>query len=388
MALTAGTSLTPSLRLAQPLGDPKSKHLFLAEHATLHLRVVVKLLSPERTPTAEQAARFARDAAALSQVPSPHLPRIFDHGVAARGGPYVVMEHVVGPDLASLGARPLEEVVELVAAVAHALQRAHERDVVHGDVRAEHVLVADTLGGRPFFKLVGFRLAEPRAHQTSGDDLLGLSRLVHQALTGALPDPKKQAQKPSATIASLPPSIDAWFERALSRDASQRFSSADEMARSFRAAASNKGRALERTGTIVGTPAMPPPPSSGEAITVRRVSSIGEPPAGAHGLDEAWGAPPSTPPPSKKRSMRPSSAKARASKAPPPGARPPPLTRKSATPDPKSDRPQPPPIPRTSSPGSAPKPPPIPRASTKESKQQQGPNSMPPIDVDESDLVE
>src|SRR5437660_972586 len=95
----AGLMVTPNVRLAQRLGSGGMGSVWIAEHLALHTQVVVKFMSAELAENPEALTRFSREAAAASQVKSPHVVHTIDHGVTPSGLPYIVMELLEGSDL-------------------------------------------------------------------------------------------------------------------------------------------------------------------------------------------------------------------------------------------------------------------------------------------------
>src|SRR5262245_55092986 len=128
--------ITQTVRLVRPLGVGGMGSVWLADHLALKTSVVVKFISKELSTDLNALARFSREAAAASQVKSPHVVQMLDHGVSD-GMPYIVMEHLEGRDLGAtidgFGALDTEQVAEIVAQVSRALSRAHEAGIVHRD---------------------------------------------------------------------------------------------------------------------------------------------------------------------------------------------------------------------------------------------------------------
>src|SRR5438552_3655165 len=91
--------VTPAVRLVRPLRRGGVGSVWVAEHLALHTDVAVKFLTAELAEDASSVIRFAREAAAASQVKSPHVVQILDHGVAEGKVPFIVMELLEGEDL-------------------------------------------------------------------------------------------------------------------------------------------------------------------------------------------------------------------------------------------------------------------------------------------------
>jgi serine/threonine protein kinase len=117
-------------------------------------------------------ARFRIEAATLGRLKHPNIVDVTDFGVDMRGDglPYLVMEHLHGRTLAeecrAIGPLPLERALPIVDAIAAAIDYAHERGVLHLDLKPSNVFISDDHSGAPAVKILDFGLArfvgEPR----------------------------------------------------------------------------------------------------------------------------------------------------------------------------------------------------------------------------------
>jgi serine/threonine protein kinase len=288
--------VTPKLRLVRPLGSGGMGAVWLADHLALRTQVVVKFVREQLAWSPEATARFAREAAAASQVKSPHVVQMLDHGVSEAGLPYIVMELLEGHDLAdhlSSGGLPPREVVAIVTQLCRALARAHEVGIVHRDVKPSNVFLCQVGGGELFVKLLDFGVAKrPADEGGAGDqtrsgallgspvymspeqlmgqkgvdyrsDLWSVGVLAFEALTGARPHEGEtvgaltmhvhaaERPRPSQKNPMLPVAIDAWFARACALDPGARFQGAKELAEALAEALGEtapRGISLEQSG--------------------------------------------------------------------------------------------------------------------------------------------
>ena len=166
--------VTPQVRLVRPLGAGGMGHVWVARHEALGIDVAVKLLAPEAAPSERMRRRFEREAALLAKVRSPHVVAVLDAGAHDSLGPFLVMELLDGHDLAkeleARGRLPLAEVVDLVTQAATGLAKAHERGLVHRDVKLENLVLAKD-GARTVLKVVDFGVA---LDEDEGERLTGL----------------------------------------------------------------------------------------------------------------------------------------------------------------------------------------------------------------------
>lgn len=123
--------------------------VYLAEHLDLHRKVAIKILAPVRGEGAQLAAeRFLREGRAAAALDHPNIVRVFD--VSRHNDiPYLVMEYVDGETLQQTldrdGAVPPAVAAEYVAQTAAGLQHAHERGLVHRDIKPGN-LIRDRFG--------------------------------------------------------------------------------------------------------------------------------------------------------------------------------------------------------------------------------------------------
>ncbi|HEX4777637.1 MAG TPA: serine/threonine-protein kinase [Acidimicrobiia bacterium] len=131
--------------LRAPLGSGSMAQVIEAHDVVLDRDVAIKLLRTE-SADAEGIARFVREARIAASLSHPHVVRIFDAG-EEDGRLYLVMELVRGPNLAyvlkRVGPLGVRQAVALTDQVLGALAAAHERGLVHRDVKPGNILFAD-----------------------------------------------------------------------------------------------------------------------------------------------------------------------------------------------------------------------------------------------------
>jgi eukaryotic-like serine/threonine-protein kinase len=280
--LAPGLLVTPNVRLDRPLGEGGMGSVWLADHLSLHSKVVVKFISDALVTSQEARQRFSREAAAASQVKSPHVVQTFDHGVMTDGIPYIVMEYLEGRSfgeaLRESGPMAPAFVVEVVKQLARALEKAHGIGIVHRDIKPDNVFLCDAGDGAVFVKLLDFGIAKAQAiseisestrtgalmgspHYMSPEQLMGAKTLdhrtdvwsvgvmVYEALSGIRPFDadtvgaltmrihNEAHPKPSEVFAATA-ALDVWFARACSVAPADRFMSVKALAEGLTAALS------------------------------------------------------------------------------------------------------------------------------------------------------
>ncbi|MCA9285882.1 MAG: protein kinase [Phycisphaerales bacterium] len=156
-------------RLLRMLGEGGFGTVFLAEQEHPVRRLVALKILKAGMDSAQIVARFEAERQALALMEHPGIARIHDAGATAQGRPYFVMEYVDGdPITAYCDDRRLtvRERLEVFHAVCLAVQHAHQKGVVHRDLKPTNVLVAD-LDGRPAPKVIDFGIAKAIAVELS-----------------------------------------------------------------------------------------------------------------------------------------------------------------------------------------------------------------------------
>jgi serine/threonine protein kinase len=142
--------------------------VYRATDLTLDRRVALKLIEPRMAGDPVFRARFVSECKLAAAIDHPNVVPIF-HAGEERGVLYVTMRYIDGTDLrtllAQVGRLPPERAVAIIAQVAGALDAAHQRGLVHRDVKPANVLLATRDGTERAF-LTDFGVTKERAAQT------------------------------------------------------------------------------------------------------------------------------------------------------------------------------------------------------------------------------
>jgi hypothetical protein len=130
------------------LGSGGMGQVYLAQHPRLPRRDALKVLPSELTANDEFRQRFNREADLAATLYNEHIVGIHDRG-EYEGQLWISMDYVEGTDAARLlrarypSGMPKDDVVEIISAVADALDYAHSRGLLHRDVKPSNILLTD-----------------------------------------------------------------------------------------------------------------------------------------------------------------------------------------------------------------------------------------------------
>jgi serine/threonine-protein kinase len=320
MHLNPGSTIGGKYRLGRRLATGGQGSIWIAEHIQLGSHVAIKFMDFAHISSPAALTRFEREAKAAARLRHQNLVHVEDVGVEG-GIPYLVMELFEGEDLfkrlKTVGRLSVDETARITNQVARGLRRLHEAGYVHRDLKPGNIFLARSDEGEEVVKILDFGIVKksggdlgegtktgefvgsphymsPEQIQNVKDidsrsDLWSLAVVMFRVLTGQLPFPGDgigavvaniiggAVRRPSEIVPTLSPSIDAFFERALTRDPNRRFASAIEMAEAFARAAGVRAPMPSIMDSAMG---LELPPSAGPS---------GPPPAGAESQADAVG---------------------------------------------------------------------------------------------------
>ena len=285
-------------RLLHRVGSGGMADVWCAEDVQLGRQVALKLLHRRFAEDPEFVERFKREASSAASLTHPNVVSVFDRG-EWEGTYYIAMEYLDGRPLKQIirEEAPLDllRAIDLTIQILRAARFAHQRGVVHRDIKPHNVIV--DAEGRA--KVTDFGIARAGAsdmtetgsimgtaqylppEQAQGhavspqSDLYAIGIVLYEMLTGRVPFDGESAVTialkqvseaplpPSAWNPAVPPELDAIVLRALEKDPAARFTSADEFIAALQAAADRiaTGAALG-PGTVafgaVGSDIAPP----------------------------------------------------------------------------------------------------------------------------------
>jgi serine/threonine protein kinase/Tfp pilus assembly protein PilF len=158
-------------KLLQPLGEGGMGVVYLAEQEKpLRRRVALKIIRPGRG-SALIITRFEAERQALALMDHANIAKVLDAGSTADGRPFFVMELVPGVPITRYcddNRLTVRERLQLFVPVCRAIQHAHQKGIIHRDVKPSNVLVTPGEGA-PVPKVIDFGLAKATDQQLTDD---------------------------------------------------------------------------------------------------------------------------------------------------------------------------------------------------------------------------
>jgi serine/threonine-protein kinase len=240
--------------------------VYLAHDRVLERDVALKVLRNQYAGDEEFAERFKREARSAASLSHPNIVQVYDRGEAEDGTSYIAMEYVPGGTLKEqIGRRGRfgdREAAAVGAQIADALGAAHERDVIHRDIKPQNVLVRASGG----LKVTDFGIARAASAATSSasgailgtagylspeqalgepvgpaSDLYSLGVVLYEMLTGELPfaadtpiavclkHVNEPPRPPKTLNPDIPEGMNALVLMLLSKHPADRYGSAMEL---------------------------------------------------------------------------------------------------------------------------------------------------------------
>ena len=156
-------------RLVRQIGEGSFGIVFLAEQEQpVRRQVALKIIKPGMD-TKEVIARFETEKQALAMMDHPNIARVFDAGITESGRPYVAMELAQGTPITEYcrhNELTLRDRLTLLIDVCRAIQHAHQKGIIHRDIKPNNILVTNR-DGKPMPKVIDFGIAKALDHSAA-----------------------------------------------------------------------------------------------------------------------------------------------------------------------------------------------------------------------------
>jgi len=273
--------------------------VYLAEHVVIEKKFALKVLAPELARRSDLVARFLQEARSASRIGHENVIDISDFGQSPDGLVYIAMEYLDGKDLGEIvrsrGAVEWKDARDIVLQICRALRAAHDKGIVHRDMKPENIFLIQREDQPHFVKILDFGIAKvmgldpngPRLTRTGmifgtpeymapeqaegkdtdhRADIYAVGCILYHLLTGQTPfvaesfmtmltkhlmeDPvPPSVRRPDLTVT---PEMDALVLKALEKDRDKRWQSMAEL--------------MEAVAVCPGPTSASPKPMSGQTV--------------------------------------------------------------------------------------------------------------------------
>ena len=333
--LSPGTIVRGKYEIQEKIGTGGMASVYRAQHLAFNEVVAMKVVSSKLMEDEGLLKRFKTEAVVTRRLVHPNAVRVEDFDTLEDGRPFMAMEYVNGRNLRQVLIEkkflPAERAVSIARQSAAALAAAHKLGITHRDIKPDNILLVDNGDGTDTAKVLDFGIAKIREGSTDFGagytptqtglvvgtpqylspeqamgkhgsqidgraDLYSVGVVLYEMLTGQLPfhsdttigllmhhihtvPTPAHYLKPELNI---PPAISLVLMKALEKDPSKRFQTADEMVTALSAPqnwAATAATSGSFEGPVVASAAAPAPTPTPEPAPAAAVKPVTQTPA-------------------------------------------------------------------------------------------------------------
>lgn len=167
-----GTILQEKFEITERLGAGGMSVVYKATDLVLNRPVAIKVLRQHLTCAMEDLLRFQQEALVIGRLEHPNIVRIHALEFPLGESPFMVMDYIAGESLAAVisreGALPISRCLTIILQVCQATGHAHERGVIHRDLKPGNVLLLKDGNGQDLVKIVDFGIAKLQSGSAQG----------------------------------------------------------------------------------------------------------------------------------------------------------------------------------------------------------------------------
>jgi eukaryotic-like serine/threonine-protein kinase len=167
--------LDGQFKILRKIGAGGMGAVYMAEQTDMNRHVAIKVLHSRLLERKDIAARFRREARAISHLTHPNTVRVFLYGELPDGSLYIIMEYLEGMNLNQAAKRggPMapERAVRILAQACRSLDEAHRAGMIHRDLKPENIFLCNQGGIEDFAKVLDFGLAKVTEREMRPDSV-------------------------------------------------------------------------------------------------------------------------------------------------------------------------------------------------------------------------
>jgi serine/threonine-protein kinase len=274
-ASLVGEILDRRYRIIKKLGEGGMGEVYAAEHVHIDKRLAIKLLRPEIVSNKEAVNRFYQEARSASSIGHRNIIGIEDFGELPDGRIFMAMELLAGAPLNDMikSPMPLDRLLNILIQTGHGLAAAHQKGIVHRDMKPENIYVTQGQNGEDVPKLLDFGIAKVAGNDGQNNltktgtifgtpfymapeqalgqqvgataDVYAMGVIMYEVFSGSLPfqgesfmgiltqhittEPEPVANRAATAGRFLPPPLADVISRCMQKDPSRRYATMNDL---------------------------------------------------------------------------------------------------------------------------------------------------------------